>query len=797
MPLPMILGVAAVTALLARARASKSIISHDGVQPMDYSDGNKPFSFIKTNQAPSPLQGGGGGQVYQYPQPANQLPYDPTPPIPADMQPVVHDPSLEPGMQAPPPTPGTTTLPPIPGGGGGLPGGDPSVWQPGSEPVTHEAAVIDAAVKENAANQASQAAAVKENAAKQAAALATTADQKAKADAAAAKAKIEKTAADKAAALAKAAKDKAAKDKAAADAKAKAKASTATVKPAPTPAPAPIPGGVDLVLAKSLAPKIESDIIKNKFNYSRAVLTQFQIAAGLAGDGIYGGYTAGALTYFLGHTAPKPLFAPTTIKPYVPPGDKSAHGSAQTNTSKPVVNTATTVKPLDASTNSGFNETLAKKLAPQVESNIIAKKSNYDRTLLKNFQTAAGIAADGIYGGGSAGALRYYLGHAPPKPLFKPTTEAPYTKPGTTATAAKQTTATNTSTTTVTKPVGLAPAEAAKQLRDYLIATGDFGDKAHPSSKVKELQGPLGTTADGIVGPNTRTAAAKYGVTLPVKGAVTTQPSTADLMKQPPSTLLALRSVEAPKASTVAGAAAAADLVPSMTAKQAQTLLDKITAWGKASIGLTQQVMLYNKMLQLAKDKNKSLTLPLTWTQLSEVIDHPAAACALLTQTLGQATVNKLFVQEPTLKARWALYCSSQVTKPDGFPDNIWAIADDAQRRQIIMNWLPGVEVVQPAKTAAKTTTATVVKPAGTAPAGYNPAEAKRLAPLVVKDVAARSYDYNRGTVRNFQTAAGIPADGILGGGTANALTYYGAKNAKALFKPSMSDPAAAYHPPA
>lgn len=780
---PMILGLTAVTALLARARASRSAISHDGVTPISYGPkSSSSLPFVKTNTNPPP---------YTYPTPSNQLPYDSTPPSPSD----IIDPWAD---------------------GSSAPGGDPAVWQPGTEPATHDAAIIDAAKKEAAATAASNNAAVKQQAAQQAAKVADTDQQKTAANAAALKAATEKLAADKAAALANNAKNTAVAKKIAAPApkpKPAAKPTASVIKTAtkaaPAPAPKPvvtttttstIPAGTNLVLAKQLAPSIETDIVKNKFNYSRPNLTKFQVAAGLAGDGIYGGYTAGALTFFLGHTAPKPLFAPTTIKPYVPPGEDSAHGSASTNTSKPVATTTTAVKPLEVVNATGYNETLAKKLAPQVESNIVAKKSNYDHTLLKNFQTAAGITADGIYGGGTAGALRYYLGHAPPKPLFKPTIEQPYKKPGSSSTPV---TNTSTTTTTTAKPTALAPAEAAKQLRDYLLATGDFGDKAHPSSKVKELQGPLGTTADGIVGPNTRTAASKYGITLPLKGAVATAPSQEDLMKQPPSTLLALRSVEAPTSSAVAGAASQ-DLVPSMTPTQASALLAKIQAWGQSSISITQQVLLYNQLLQLAKDKNKSMTLPLTWTQVSAVLDHPAAACAMLTSTLGQGTVNSLFALEPTLKSRWLLYCSSQVTMPAGFPAAIWAQADDAQKRQIIMNWMPGVQVVQPAKSAAKTTTSTpaanttpvVVKPAGTAPAGYNPAEAKRLAPLVVKEVAARSYDYNKGVVKNFQTAAGVPADGILGGGTANALKYFGAKNAKNLFKPAMSDPAAAYHPP-
>lgn len=65
-------------------------------------------------------------------------------------------------------------------------------------------------------------------------------------------------------------------------------------------------------------------------------------------------------------------------------------------------------------------DALARKLAPAVRDEILKRKYNYDRALLKRFQVAARLAPDGVYGGGSAGALRHWLGSAPPAPLFKP-----------------------------------------------------------------------------------------------------------------------------------------------------------------------------------------------------------------------------------------------------------------------------------------------------------------------------------------------------------------------------------------
>lgn len=86
---------------------------------------------------------------------------------------------------------------------------------------------------------------------------------------------------------------------------------------------------------------------------------------------------------------------------------------------------------------STYDASTAAALAPKVAANIAAKKYDYSRALLKQFQSAAGITADGSYGGTSAGAIRYHTnGKTPPRPLFKPTTEQPYAPPS----AAQETT---------------------------------------------------------------------------------------------------------------------------------------------------------------------------------------------------------------------------------------------------------------------------------------------------------------------------------------------------------------------
>lgn len=65
--------------------------------------------------------------------------------------------------------------------------------------------------------------------------------------------------------------------------------------------------------------------------------------------------------------------------------------------------------------------------ARKVAADISAKRYSYSREMLKRFQAAAGLVPDGIYGGGTAGALRHFLGgQSPPRPLFLPTTEREY-----------------------------------------------------------------------------------------------------------------------------------------------------------------------------------------------------------------------------------------------------------------------------------------------------------------------------------------------------------------------------------
>lgn len=68
---------------------------------------------------------------------------------------------------------------------------------------------------------------------------------------------------------------------------------------------------------------------------------------------------------------------------------------------------------------------------------------------------------------------------------------------------------------TATLPGGRGPKTAALQLLAWLKATRRFGGGSDRPIEVKELQEDLGVAPDGIVGPKTRAAAAAVGVNLP------------------------------------------------------------------------------------------------------------------------------------------------------------------------------------------------------------------------------------------------------------------------------------------
>ncbi len=210
---------------------------------------------------------------------------------------------------------------------------------------------------------------------------------------------------------------------------------TPTVTPSATPSPAVTapPAGFDPTLASTLAPALARQLAAKGYDFDRAALRAFQTAAGLEPDGIYGNDSWGALLYFTSD-APRALYKPSEPTPYVwgPFVARSAATPARAPAPVPIAAVAPAAAPAAATAPTeradvgpvpppGFDPKLAKSMAKNVSKNIDTNKSSYSRPLLRNFQTAAGLEPDGIYGGGSRRALMYYGIDRPPPALFKPT----------------------------------------------------------------------------------------------------------------------------------------------------------------------------------------------------------------------------------------------------------------------------------------------------------------------------------------------------------------------------------------
>lgn len=227
---------------------------------------------------------------------------------------------------------------------------------------------------------------------------------------------------------------------------------TTNVPTPPTP-PAPsagTPAGFDPSLARELAPKLDANLrAKGISNYDRQLAKRFQVAAGITSDGIYGGETKGALIAYGIAKPPNAFFKPVETVPYkwanliavtpaAPPvavspspatqaptmpdedeDDETPEGNQEPAATTPAQSTGPQPP-------AGFAPATARKLAKQVASNIESKGRLYSQAQLQTFQRAAGIAADGLYGGGARGALMHYGIARPPQPLFKPTTTQPY-----------------------------------------------------------------------------------------------------------------------------------------------------------------------------------------------------------------------------------------------------------------------------------------------------------------------------------------------------------------------------------
>lgn len=83
-----------------------------------------------------------------------------------------------------------------------------------------------------------------------------------------------------------------------------------------------------------------------------------------------------------------------------------------------------------------------------------------------------------------------------------------------------------------------------------------------------------------------------------------------------------------------------------------------------------------------------------------------------------------------------------------------------------------------PRRTARKPAAPTVVSASDT-----DPLLAARLAPLVLKDLQAKSANYARPAMAEFQKAAGLAVDGDYGPRTAGALAYFTKQSVPPSFK--------------
>jgi peptidoglycan hydrolase-like protein with peptidoglycan-binding domain len=78
----------------------------------------------------------------------------------------------------------------------------------------------------------------------------------------------------------------------------------------------------------------------------------------------------------------------------------------------------------------GYDPARARAMARSVANHLANRKiAGYARELVREFQRACGITADGIYGGHTRGALIYFGASNPPRPFFVPTDTLPYVPP--------------------------------------------------------------------------------------------------------------------------------------------------------------------------------------------------------------------------------------------------------------------------------------------------------------------------------------------------------------------------------
>ena len=165
-----------------------------------------------------------------------------------------------------------------------------------------------------------------------------------------------------------------------------------------------------------------------------------------------------------------------------------------------------------------------KVLATRVIADVKTKGTKYDRALLKSFQTAAGITADGLYGAESKGALQRYSGlMAPAAQVAAPKATAPLQnttedKPTPNSTPGKQASGPVTApfvSMPAERPSSSAPPASAKALAPSVAANLNSQGTGYDRKMLAAFQAAYGLKADGLYGPATQAALVKCGSNAP------------------------------------------------------------------------------------------------------------------------------------------------------------------------------------------------------------------------------------------------------------------------------------------
>ena len=170
-----------------------------------------------------------------------------------------------------------------------------------------------------------------------------------------------------------------------------AAAAAAIPPPAPAPSPAPAPAPAPTTTVPGIPPGIDPSILAR----------------------IHEILMSGA-----GGVVPQPG-QPQPTQPQTPTLDPSTWG-IQIPPAQPPAPSPSPPAPVPMPSPATFNEAQARALAPRVAYNLRNRGSRrYDHDLLRRFQRAAGLDADGLYGGSTRGALIYFGVRNPPSPFVR------------------------------------------------------------------------------------------------------------------------------------------------------------------------------------------------------------------------------------------------------------------------------------------------------------------------------------------------------------------------------------------